>query len=276
VNTVVSIGSGVEVSNHHPITIFAGINVLESMELALTVAQRLHRLSAKYGFKLVFKASWDKANRTSMASYRGPSLNHAVEIFGEVKSQFGLPIVTDIHEPAQAAQLATVVDVLQIPAFLARQTDLVAAACRTDRPILIKKMQMMSPADALRVVDKCTELGNTQIMLCERGTLFGYGNLIVDMLSFGEIKASGTPIVLDVTHALQTPGSQGASTGGRGHRTLDLALAGVSQSIAGLFVECHPDPSKALCDGPCATHLSEMESLLKRVCGLDAYIKASR
>ena len=231
------------VSNDHQLTFFAGMNVLENSDIALTVARTLNDIAKRNGFKLVFKVSWDKANRTSAASYRGVPMDLAKAFFTELKDVTALPIVTDIHEPYQAQELAPFVDVLQIPAFLVRQTDLIEAACRTGRPLLLKKMQMMSPAEGLRVVRKCGGFGHDNVAICERGTVFGYHNLVVDMLVFGTFKRAGVPAVFDVSHALQTPGSALESTGGRGDRTWELATAAVSQGIAGGFIECHPNPA---------------------------------
>ena len=191
-----------------------------------------------------------------------------------VKSELHLPIVTDIHQPEQAALVAEVADIVQIPAFLCRQTDLLSEACRTGRPLLIKKMQMMAPQETYNLIEKCRHLGQDNVLICERGTSFGYGNLVVDPLSFVHLRASGVPVVFDVTHALQEPGGLGHATAGRGQHTIPLAIAGVSQGLAGLFFECHPDPSQARCDGPCAIPLGSVDALLQRVAALDALVKS--
>ena len=261
------------VRNGEPVRVFGGVNVLESLELALRTAETLAGITGRLGMRMVFKASFDKANRSSHTSYRGPGMEEGLGWLERVRRETGLPVMTDIHEPWQAGPVAEVADILQIPAFLCRQTDLLAAACRTGRPLHVKKMQMMSPAEAESIVEKCRALGNGKIILCERGTLMGYNNLVVDPLSFPQLKALGVPVSFDVTHALQTPGSRGVSTGGRGWATEPLALAGASQGIAALFLETHPDPSKALCDGPCALPLSEAERVLGRVRDLDRLVK---
>ncbi len=272
----IDIGGRFIVGNEQPITLFAGVNVLESADITFSVATELKSLAARYGVNLVFKASWDKANRSSIHSYRGPGLVDGLSILQSIKQSLELPIVTDIHLPEQAGPVGDVADVLQIPAFLCRQTDLLSAACQQDTPILIKKMQMMSPSDAKNILEKCEHLGEDRILLCERGTSFGYGNLVVDPLSFTQMKTAGAPVVFDVTHALQKPGMLGHATGGRGEHTLPLAIAGVSQGLAGLFFECHPEPSKALCDGPCALPLHLADELIARVAAVDSLVKSWR
>lgn len=262
-------------ANDRPLALIAGLNVLESLDLALRVAERLREATAARGVPFIFKASFDKANRSSVRSFRGPGLDRGLDWLTRVRAATGAPIVTDIHAPEQAAPVAEVADLLQIPAFLVRQTDLIAAAAATGRPLHLKKMQMMAPADMAPAVDKCAALGARHVAVCERGTLFGYGRLIVDPLAFVELKALGVPVTFDVTHALQLPGALGDATGGRGHLVEPLALAGVSQAIAALFLEVHPDPARAKCDGPCALPLDRVGPLLDRLIALDRLVKSS-
>ena len=269
----VRIAPHVVLSNDRPFVLLAGMNVLESRDLAFRVAETLLRATEALGIAFVFKASFDKANRSSIDSYRGPGLEQGLELLQQIKQHFDVPILTDIHEHTQAETVAEVVDVLQIPAFLCRQTDLLAAACRTGRPLHIKKMQMMAPHEMGNVLKKCEALGNDQLMICERGTSFGYGNLVVDPLAFPQLKTFGYPVTFDVTHALQMPGALGASTGGRGSYVESLALAGMSQGIAGLFLECHPDPAQARCDGPCALPLDQVQPVLQHLKALDDLVK---
>ncbi len=269
----VRIAPHVVLSNDRPFVLLAGINVLESRDLAFQVAETLLRATEALGIAYVFKASFDKANRSSIYSYRGPGLEEGLALLQQIKQHFDVPILTDIHECAQAEPVAEVADVLQIPAFLCRQTDLLAAACRTGRPLHIKKMQMMAPHEMGNVLRKCEALGNDQLMICERGTSFGYGNLVVDPLAFPQLKTFGYPVTFDVTHALQRPGALGASTGGRGSYVESLALAGMSQGIAGLFLECHPDPVQARCDGPCALPLDQVQPVLQHLKALDDLVK---
>ena len=271
---VVRVGPGIHVGNQRPITVFAGVNVLESLALSLRVGAQLKATTDALGLKLVFKASWDKANRSALSSYRGPGLEQGLRWLREIRTELDVPVITDIHEPLQASVVSEYVDVMQIPAFLSRQTDLLAAACATGKPVLIKKMQMMAPRDVANIIDKCRGLGCEDVLLCERGTSFGYGNLVVDPLAFNEMMQLGAPVVFDVTHALQQPGALGHRTGGRGPQSVPLAMAGVSQGIAGLFFECHPEPSKALCDGPCALPLDDVEALLSRVAAMDMLVKS--
>lgn len=270
------------VGNDQPITFFLGMNVLESaavIEECCAVISRIdHVLRSRSGrSRVVFKASFDKANRSSIHSARGPGFEEGISILKEIRSRWNLPILTDIHEPSQAKRVAEVADLIQIPAFLCRQTDLLQAACETGTPLHIKKMQMMAPEEMGAVLKKCAHFGQDQVILCERGTQFGYGQLIVDPLSFPLLKTFGAPVSFDVTHALQQPG-KGSLTkvcaGGRGEWTLPLATAGVSQGIAALFIECHPDPPNALCDGACATPLSELECLVQKMLLLDQWIKS--
>ncbi|ELA00744.1 2-dehydro-3-deoxyphosphooctonate aldolase [Cupriavidus sp. HMR-1] len=263
-------------SNTAPFTLFGGINVLESRDLAMRACEEYVRVTQKLGIPYVFKASFDKANRSSIHSYRGPGLEEGMKIFEAVKAAFGVPVITDVHEPWQAAPVAEVVDVLQLPAFLARQTDLVVALAKTGKPINIKKPQFLSPSQVLNIVEKFKEAGNDQLMLCDRGTCFGYDNLVVDMLGFGVMKrvTNNLPIIFDVTHALQQRDPGGAASGGRRQQVVDLARAGMAVGLAGLFLEAHPDPDNAKCDGPSALPLDKLEPFLAQVKAVDDLVKS--
>jgi 2-dehydro-3-deoxyphosphooctonate aldolase (KDO 8-P synthase) len=263
-------------SNDAPFTLFGGINVLESQDLALTACAEYVRVTQKLGIPYVFKASFDKANRSSIHSYRGPGLEEGMRIFEAVKAEFGVPVITDVHEPWQAAPVAEVADVLQLPAFLARQTDLVVALAKTGKPINIKKPQFLSPSQVLNIVEKFKEAGNDRLILCDRGTCFGYDNLVVDMLGFGVMKQStgNLPIIFDVTHALQQRDPGGAASGGRRQQVVDLARAGMAVGLAGLFLEAHPNPAQAKCDGPSALPLDKLEPFLAQIKALDDVVKS--
>ena len=264
------------VANNRPFTLFGGINVLEDLDSTLRAAQHYVRVTEKLGIPLVFKASFDKANRSSIHSYRGVGLDDGMKIFAAVKREFGCPVITDVHEPYQCAPVAEVCDVLQLPAFLARQTDLVAAMAATSAVINIKKPQFLSPAQMSNIVEKFHEAGNRQIILCERGTQFGYDNLVVDMLGFGVMKKTcgQVPIIFDVTHSLQQRESGAAASGGRRAQVLDLALAGMATGLAGLFLESHENPNQARCDGPSALLLAQLEAFLQRVKAVDETVKS--
>ncbi len=264
------------IQNTAPFTLFGGINVLESRDLAMRACEEYVRVTQKLGIPYVFKASFDKANRSSIHSYRGPGLEEGMKIFEAVKAAFGVPVITDVHEPWQAAPVAEVVDVLQLPAFLARQTDLVVALAKTGKPINIKKPQFLSPSQILNIVEKFKEAGNDQLMLCDRGTCFGYDNLVVDMLGFGVMKrvTNNLPIIFDVTHALQQRDPGGAASGGRRQQVVDLARAGMAVGLAGLFLEAHPDPDNAKCDGPSALPLDKLEPFLAQIKAVDDLVKS--
>lgn len=264
----------IPVGNQHPFVLFGGMNVLESRDLALQVAEHYAGVTERLGIPWVFKASFDKANRSSLTSFRGPGLDEGLKIFEEIKQTFGCALLTDIHEPAQAAPAAEVIDVLQLPAFLARQTDLVVAMAATGRMINIKKPQFLAPQEMRHILHKCEEAGNSQLMLCERGSSFGYNNLVVDMLGFGVMKQFGYPLLFDVTHALQMPGGRADSADGRRQQVADLGRAGMSQGLAGLFLEAHPDPDRARCDGPCALRLDRLEPFLEQMKAVDDLVKA--
>ena len=273
---MISINNTIQVSNTGKFTLFGGINVLESRDLALRACAEYVRVTQKLGIPYVFKASFDKANRSSIHSYRGPGLEEGLKIFEAVKREFGVPVISDVHEPWQAQAVAEVVDVLQLPAFLARQTDLVVALAKTGRVINIKKPQFLSPPQMLNIVDKFKEAGNDQLILCERGSCFGYDNLVVDMLGFGVMKkaCNDLPIIFDVTHALQQRDPTGAASGGRRQQVADLARAGLATGLAGIFLEAHPDPDAAKCDGPSALPLDQLEPFLAQLKALDDLVKS--
>ena len=264
----------VEVSNDKPFTLFGGMNVLESRELALEIAAYYKEITTKLGIPYIFKASFDKANRSSIASFRGPGLEKGLEILAEIKEVYQIPVISDIHEPTQAKPAAEVIDVLQLPAFLCRQTDLVVALAETGRPINVKKAQFLAAHEMGHIINKFKEAGNEKIMLCERGTSFGYNNLVVDPLNFGIMKKTGCPVVFDITHSLQIPGGRSDSADGRRQAVFELMNAGMSQGIGGLFLESHPKPSEAKCDGPCALPLDKLEPFLKQAKAIDDLIKS--
>ena len=262
-----------EIGNSKPLTLIGGMNVLESRDLAMQVAEDFKKVTDKLNINYIFKASFDKANRSSIASYRGPGLEEGLNILKEVSDEFDVPVITDIHEPDQAEPVSEICEVIQIPAFLARQTDLVNAAASTKSIIQFKKPQFLSAPEMKNVVEKCAAAGNSNIILCERGNSYGYNNLVVDTLNFQVLKKLMTPVIFDVTHSLQLPGGLGGSTDGRREYVLSLAKAGISQSIAGLFLEAHPNPDEAKCDGPCALPLSMLDEFLTQIKELDDFIK---
>ena len=264
----------VKLSNEISFALVGGLNVLESESLALKVAETFRSITDKLRIPYIFKASFDKANRSSIDSFRGPGLDEGLQILEKIKSEFDVPILTDIHEPYQAAPAADVADVLQLPAFLSRQTDLIVAAAKTGAAINIKKAQFLSPEEMSNILQKCESSGNDRLILCERGTSFGYNNLVVDMLGFSVMKSFGYPVLFDVTHALQRPGGMGDAAAGRRESVRELALAGMSQNIAGLFLEAHPEPEQALCDGPCALRLNQLEPFLKQMKAVDDLVKS--
>ena len=268
----IKIGS-IEVANDLPFTLFGGMNVLESRELALEIASAYKEITTRLGIPYVFKASFDKANRSSISSFRGPGLEKGCEILAEIKETFQVPVISDVHEPYQAKPAAEVIDVLQLPAFLCRQTDLVVALAETGRPVNVKKAQFLAAHEMGHIIQKFKEAGNEQILLCERGSSFGYNNLVVDPLNFGIMKRTGCPVVFDVTHSLQIPGGRSDSAGGRRQAVFELMLAGMSQGIGGLFLESHPKPSEAKCDGPCALPLDKLEAFLSQAKAIDDLVK---
>ncbi|WP_290538267.1 MULTISPECIES: 3-deoxy-8-phosphooctulonate synthase [Alcanivorax] len=263
-----------EFANDKPMALFGGMNVLESRDMAMQVAEAYAQVTSKLGIPWVFKASFDKANRSSLSSYRGPGMDEGLKIFEEIKQTFNCPVITDVHEPYQAAPVAEVCDIIQLPAFLARQTDLVVAMAKTGAIINIKKPQFLAPHEMSHILHKCEDAGNDQLILCERGSSFGYNNLVVDMLGFGIMKKFNYPVFFDVTHALQKPGGRADSADGRRAQVAELGRAGISQGIAGLFLEAHPDPDNAKCDGPCALRLDRLEPFLAQMQTLDNTVKA--
>ena len=266
----------IEFGNEHPFVLLGGINVLESKEFTLEVAFHYKKVCQNLGIPLVFKASYDKANRSSIHSYRGPGLKEGLAILKAVKDTHGIPVITDVHSPDEANEAAKIADIIQLPAFLARQTDLVSAMANTGAVINIKKPQFLSPSQIKNIVDKFRECGNEQLLICERGSNFGYDNLVVDMLGFGVMKqyCDGLPLIFDVTHALQCREPEGAASGGRRSQVVELARSGMAVGLAGLFLESHPDPDQALCDGPSALPLGQLEPFLQQVKAVDDLVKS--
>lgn len=266
----------INVSNDAPFTLFGGINVLEDLDSTLKACEHYVNVTGKLGIPFVFKASFDKANRSSVRSFRGVGLDEGLKIFTAVKKEFGVPVITDVHEPYQCAPVAEVCDVIQLPAFLARQTDLVVAMAKTGNVINVKKPQFLSPPQMKNIVEKFAEAGNSQVILCERGAQFGYDNLVVDMLGFGVMKKTcgNLPVIFDVTHSLQQRESGAAASGGRRSQVADLALAGMATRLAGLFLESHENPNEAKCDGPSALPLAQLEDFLLRVKAVDETVKS--
>jgi 2-dehydro-3-deoxyphosphooctonate aldolase (KDO 8-P synthase) len=269
----VSLENGITFANDRPFVLIGGMNVIEDEDTVMAVAAKFVEVTRELGIPYVFKASFDKANRSSISSFRGPGLEKGLQVLGAVKERFGVPILTDVHEPFQAAPAAEVADILQLPAFLARQTDLVIALARTGRAINIKKPQFLAPHEMRHIIAKCREAGNDRVILCERGTSFGYNNLVVDMLGMDQMK-SMAPVVFDATHALQTPGGRADSAGGRRAQAAALARSGMALGIAGLFLEAHPDPDKALCDGPSALPLDSIRPCLEQIKAIDELVKS--
>ena len=263
----------ISIGNDQPFVLFGGMNVLESRETAMTVAEEFVEVASQLGVPYVFKASFDKANRSSVNSFRGPGLDEGLAILSEIKQQFSVPIITDVHEVAQVAAASEVADIIQLPAFLSRQTDLVVAMAESGAVINIKKAQFLAPQEMEHILKKLESAGNDKLILCERGSSFGYNNLVVDMLGFSVMKKFGYPLMFDATHALQKPGGLPNAADGRRADVTALSLAGLSQGIAGLFIEAHPDPDKALCDGPCALRLSSLKSFVQQMKALDDLIK---
>ena len=262
-----------KISNRDPAIFIAGMNVIESEELCISIAGELKNVCERNNVDFIFKASFDKANRSSIDSFRGPGIDQGLKILKTVKDEFNVPIISDIHEPSQAEAAAEVLDVIQIPAFLSRQTDLIKAACETEKVINVKKAQFLSPAQMMNIIEKCNHFGNENILLCERGSIFGYDNLIVDFLGIDEIKKIA-PTILDITHSLQLPGGKGKSADGRSSQAKVLGTAAAAIGLAGFFIEVHPSPENALCDGASATRLSEFESLLLELKKFDELSKS--
>ena len=262
-----------EIGLDKPFFLIAGPCVVESMELQIETAGKLKEITGELGINFIFKSSFDKANRTSLNSFRGPGMDEGLKVLAEVKRQVGVPVLTDVHEYTPMDEVASVVDVLQTPAFLVRQTDFIRKVCSAGRPVNIKKGQFLSPWDMKPVVEKAKSTGNQDIMVCERGASFGYNNLVSDMRSLSVMRDTGCPVVFDATHSVQLPGGQGTSSGGQREFVPVLARAAVAVGVAGLFAETHPDPAKALSDGPNAWPLDKMEALLETLLALDSITK---
>lgn len=263
----------ITIGNDQPFVLFGGMNVLESKDLAFEIAESYIEICKRLNIGYVFKASFDKANRSSLYSFRGPGLEKGIEWLSDIKKAFNVPIITDVHEPYQAEPVAAVADIIQLPAFLSRQTDLVAAMAKTGAIINVKKAQFLAPHEMKHIINKCLEAGNDKIILCERGSAFGYNNLVVDMLGFDTMKKMQVPVFFDVTHSLQQPGARADSAGGRREQITTLARAGMATGLAGLFLEAHPNPDVAKCDGPCALRLSQLEPFLVQLKQLDTLVK---
>ena len=273
---IIQIGQGsgvIQVANQLPFVLFGGMNVLESRDLAMQIAEHYVQVTEKLGIPYVFKASFDKANRSSIHSFRGPGMDKGLEILAEIKAQFNVPVITDVHEPHQAAPVAEVADIIQLPAFLARQTDLVVAMAKTDAIINVKKPQFLAPPEMRHIMSKFKEAGNQKVILCERGSSFGYNNLVVDMLGMDDMKQLA-PVMFDATHALQRPGGREDSADGRRAQAAELARSGMALGIAGLFIEAHPDPNQAKCDGPCALPLAKLAGYLEQMKAVDELVKS--
>lgn len=272
--SIISIGS-LDIGNEKPMVLLGGMNVLESRDLAMRVAEHYVKVTEKLGIPYIFKASFDKANRSSIHSYRGPGLDEGLKILSEIKASFNVPLITDVHEPAQCQRVADVCDIIQLPAFLARQTDLVESMAATGAIINVKKPQFLSPAQMGNIVEKFKECGNENIILCERGSCMGYDNLVVDMLGFRTMKqvSGDAPLVFDVTHALQCRDPMGAASSGRRSQVAELARAGLAVGLAGLFLEAHPDPNHAKCDGPSALPLDLLQPFLTQMKQIDDLVK---
>lgn len=263
----------VEFGYDKPCVLIGGLNVLESRDLAFRACETFKTACEKHSLPYVFKASFDKANRSSVHSFRGPGLEEGLRIFEDVKKNFNVPIVTDFHEPQQAAPLSEVIDILQVPAFLSRQTDLVSAGAKTNKILHVKKAQFLSPWEMKNIKRKCEENGNSKILFCERGSSFGYNNLIVDMLGVLEMKKNNLLVTFDVTHSLQIPGGQGHAAGGRREFSIPFARSGTALGITGIFVEAHPNPDEAKCDGPCALPFSKIDDFISQVAQIDRLVK---
>ncbi|TLU67596.1 3-deoxy-8-phosphooctulonate synthase [Thalassotalea litorea] len=265
--------ANLQVANDKPFVLFGGMNVLESRDLAMQIAERYVEVTRELGIPYVFKASFDKANRSSVNSYRGPGMDEGLKIFEEIKRTFDIPVITDVHEPYQAQPVAEVVDVIQLPAFLARQTDLVVAMAKTGAVINVKKPQFLAAHEMRHIINKFSEAGNEQVILCERGSCYGYNNLVVDMLAMDEMKTMA-PVIFDATHALQKPGGRSDSADGRRAQAAQLARSGMALGIGGLFIESHPDPDNAKCDGPCALPLHALKPYLEQMQAVDQLVKS--
>lgn len=274
-NKIIQVGN-IEIANDKPFVLFGGMNVLESRDMAMQVCEQYVKVTDKLNVPYIFKASFDKANRSSIHSYRGPGMEEGLKIFEELKQTFGVNIITDVHEVYQCQPVAEVVDIIQLPAFLARQTDLVEAMARTGAVINVKKPQFLSPGQMGNIVEKIKECGNDKVILCDRGTNFGYDNLVVDMLGFSIMKqvSKGCPVIFDVTHSLQCRDPFGVASGGRRAQVTELARSGLAVGLAGLFLEAHPEPAKAKCDGPSALPLDKLEPFVAQMKAVDDLVKS--
>ena len=265
--------AGIELSNQNEFALICGLNVLESDEVLTKVVEETLAITKKLSIPFIFKASYDKANRSSKDSYRGPGIKEGLRTLKSIKEDYSIAVISDVHSVEEVAPAADVLDIMQIPAFLCRQTDLIGECAKTNLPINVKKAQFLSPGDMKNIIDKILSFDNENILLCERGTIFGYSNLIVDMLGLAELKDFEYPVIFDVTHSLQQPGGLGKSTAGRRHHVLNLAKSAMALGLAGLFLEVHPNPDKALCDGPCALPLDKLEDFLSQIKALDSLTK---
>lgn len=270
----IKINEHVEFSNDKQFVLIGGLNVLESKDLAFRTAEKFIAETSKRNIPYVFKASFDKANRSSIHSYRGPGLDEGLRIFEDLKKEFNIPVITDVHEIDQADACAEVVDILQLPAFISRQTDLVVALAKTNKPIHVKKAQFLAPNQMKHIISKCAEAGNEKILLCERGSSFGYGGLVVDMLGLCEMKKFNVPVTFDVTHSLQLPGALSTATGGRREHVFELARSGMAVGLSSVFIEAHPDPDNAKCDGPSALPLDFLGQFLDQIKAIDDLVKS--
>ena len=264
---------GFEAGPDKPFFLIAGPDTLETEQMCLDVAGHLKEVTGKLGIPYIFKGSFDKANRTSGLSYRGPGMEEGLRILAKVQREIGVPVITDVHEDTDIEAVTKVVDVIQTPAFLCRQTNFIRRAAKAGKPVNIKKGQFLSPWEMKNVVDKAKSTGNQQILVCERGFSFGYNNLVVDMRGLAVMRATGCPVVFDATHSVQLPGGQGGSSGGQREHISVLARAAVGAGVAGVFMETHPDPDKALCDGPNSWKLANMAALLETLTELDTAVK---
>jgi 2-dehydro-3-deoxyphosphooctonate aldolase (KDO 8-P synthase) len=263
----------ISLSNKSNLVLISGLNVLEDKFIVEEVVGELKKVSDELDIPFIFKASYDKANRSSIESFRGPGIENGLEVLRKIKSDYKVPVMSDVHSPGEVKKAKEILDVLQIPAFLCRQTDLISSAAITGLPINVKKGQFLSPAEMKNIITKFEHFNNKNILLCERGTTFGYNNLVVDMLGLAELKRYDYPVIFDVTHSLQEPGGGGESTSGRRSLALDLAKSAISIGIAGLFLETHPDPDKAKCDGPCALPLKHLKEFLYQIKAIDKLVK---
>ena len=263
-----------KLGGNNPLFIIAGPCVIESEDIVFYAAERLKTICSNLGLPLLFKSSYDKANRTSVSSFRGPGIDKGLRILSDVRSRFSIPVISDVHSREEIKPAAEVLDVLQIPAFLCRQTDLILAASETDKPVNIKKGQFLAPWDMKNIIEKFTSTGNHRVSITERGTSFGYNNLVVDFRSFPIVRSFGYPVIFDVTHSLQLPGGMGKSSGGQREFAETLARAATAAGVDGLFMEVHPEPDKALCDGPNMIKLDDLEDMLRTVKSIDEMLKS--